>query len=301
MKKLLLVLLLCFTFGIALITFTADESSAIATGYTGETCATAGVGINGTVHDLRRHNTLINSGYNSANPDDYLDRLCIFCHAPHHAYRLSTAGATGTGPLAPADYTYLPLWNHTVTTTVFVPYNNGPDQPVDGPKHAQSTDTDIFDAIGASSLLCLSCHDGTIAVNEYGHDPQDSRSQSSGGISIDEQYRIGDDGYLANHHPIGFDYDATQAVDTEIFNADIGFYDHDNDTSNGCAVGVTFPLPQEPIRNFLWGGKMECTSCHAVHNKGNSGEKLLYVSDQNSNLCFSCHDKGVKTTTGITP
>jgi predicted CXXCH cytochrome family protein len=291
MRK-LLATMLCIALGMLLF---ASYAFAIAPGYTGETPVTAGTGINGTVHDLRRHNTLL--GYKSANQSDYLDRLCIFCHAPHHTYRPSTAGAVGTGPLAPADYTYLPLWNHTVTQQAFTPYFNGPDQPSDGPKRAQSID--FFDRIGASSLLCLSCHDGTVAVNEFGNAPQDTRSISRGSAFMTTQYRIGADGYLANHHPIGFPYDAVAALDPEIFESSIAVYDHTLDSAVGNPGTATVPV--EPISNFLWGGKMECTTCHAVHNKGNTGEKLLYVSDQNSNLCFSCHNKGTKTDTGVTP
>ncbi|MBI5506158.1 MAG: hypothetical protein HY899_15290, partial [Deltaproteobacteria bacterium] len=37
---------------------------------------------------------------------------------------------------------------------------------------------------------------------------------------------------------------------------------------------------------------MECGTCHSVHNKGNTGESLLWRSDVNSQLCLTCHDKG---------
>jgi len=40
---------------------------------------------------------------------------------------------------------------------------------------------------------------------------------------------------------------------------------------------------------------MECGTCHAVHNKGNTGESLLWRSDQNSELCLTCHAKGLYT------
>jgi predicted CXXCH cytochrome family protein len=40
---------------------------------------------------------------------------------------------------------------------------------------------------------------------------------------------------------------------------------------------------------------MECSTCHSVHNKGNGGETLLWRSDQNSELCLTCHDKGLYT------
>jgi predicted CXXCH cytochrome family protein len=49
------------------------------------------------------------------------------------------------------------------------------------------------------------------------------------------------------------------------------------------------------VRDHLYGegsSKMECGSCHSVHNKGNSGETLLWRSDAGSRLCLTCHDKG---------
>jgi predicted CXXCH cytochrome family protein len=287
MQRKLIVMLLCAA--VALLGF-ATYAGAISSGYQGETPATAGTGINNTVHDLRRANTFLGGQYQSENVSDELDRLCIFCHAPHHTYRLSIESASGTGPLASAQATYLPLWNHSLTQTVFTPYKNGPDQPLTGPKHAQSTDSLLvaqgtFDKIGAASLLCLSCHDGSIAVNEYGHDPQSYRSQSSGGVSIAAEYNIGKDGYLANHHPIGFLYDVVASLDPEIYDSNTAVFDQTYDGGSN----------QIPVANLLWGGKMECATCHAVHNKGNTGEKLLYVSDKNSNLCFSCHNKGTKT------
>ncbi len=285
MHKKLIVTMLCAALGMLLY---VPSAHAIAPGYTGETIVTAGIGINGSVHDLRRANTLL--GYKS-QPPDALDRLCIFCHAPHHTYKLTVGAALGTGPTAPSNATYLPLWNHTITTTVFIPYNNGPDEPIAGPKRSQAIDT--FDKIGATSLLCLSCHDGTISVNEYGHAPQSAASQSGGGITIESgtgtggigEYNIGKSGYLVNHHPIGFPYDVVAGLDLEIYQSTIAVFDQTYDSGSNII----------PISNLLWGGKMECSTCHAVHNKGNTGEKLLYVSDKNSNLCFSCHNKGVKT------
>jgi len=281
MHKKLLAISLCFALGLL---FFAAYAGAITSPYVGENSiffgGDAGTGINGTVHDLRRANTQV--GYKS-NPADSLDRLCIFCHAPHHTYRLTTAGATGTGPLAPANATYLPLWNHQITTMVFTPYYNGPDEPAFGPKRSQAIDN--FDKIGATSLLCLSCHDGSIAVNTYGNAPQSPKSISGGGSTITAEYNIGKDGYLANHHPIGFPYDTVAALDSEIFDSNTAVFDQTIDGGSNII----------PVSNLLPGGKMECSTCHAVHNKGNSGEKLLYVSDRNSNLCLSCHNKGTKT------
>lgn len=291
---------------IGIFSISVQDASAIGTGYTGETPMTAGIGINGTVHDLRRFNFPPQSttGYQSATQSDYLDRLCIFCHAPHHAYKLN--GETrGTGEQSVnSNYTYLPLWNHVQTIATFIQYNPGPDAPdaAVSQKGAQSVN-DAFDRIGATSLLCLSCHDGSVAVNEFGNNPQDTRSQSGGGVTIIPQYQIGfagasGEGFLANHHPIGFRYEDVSNVDLEIFDLATAVYDHTIDIGTyGAVAGAINVTGSHMVSEVLWNGKMECSSCHAVHNTGNTGEKLLYVSDQNSNLCFSCHNKGVKTTT----
>lgn len=294
MKRLLVVMLVL---AIGMFAMSTKEASAISSGYTGETPATAGIGINGTVHDLRRYNTLV--GYKSDTQEDYLDRICIFCHAPHHAYKLAGI-LDGTGPQSvSADYTYLPLWNHDQTVQVFTPYYNGPDAPLDpAQKGSQAIANGM--TIGSVSLLCLSCHDGTVAVNQFGSAPQDTKSISSGSAFMTAQYQIGGDGYLANHHPIGFDYTLVSAIDLEIIDASIATFDHTLDIALYGAVPNQINVGINPtVSEFLWNNKMECSSCHAVHNTGNTGEKLLIVSDQNSNLCLSCHLKGYKTGAGI--
>lgn len=232
-----------------------------------------GSGINGTVHDLgSAHN-----GMDYTNPNDPLNRICIFCHAPHNTYRLSTATG-GAGPQAAPEFDYLPLWNHTLPSNIsYTMYENGPGAPQTGPKASQAILLGMTP--GSTSLLCLSCHDGSVAVNSYGNTDQLSRSQSTGTTFISTSYMIGKDKYLGNHHPIGFDYDAVQAADLEIRSADTAML-----------------TPTSFVRDHLYKtGNMECGTCHSVHNKGNSGETLLWRSDQNSELCLTCHDKGIYT------
>jgi predicted CXXCH cytochrome family protein len=239
-----------------------------------------GAGIDGTVHDL---GTVHNNMNYIASPPDPLTRKCIFCHAPHNTYRLSTA-AGGAGPQAPAAFNYLPLWNHTLqTNTAYTMYENGPGAPQSGPHASQAILNGMIP--GSTSLLCLSCHDGSVAVNSYGNGAQLSRSISTGTTIISSTtYLIGQNKYLGNHHPIGFDYDMVQSVDTEIRNPDTAML-----------------TPMSFIRDHLYAGSggissnMECGTCHSVHNKGNSGETLLWRSDQNSELCLTCHDKGIYT------
>jgi len=245
----------------------------------------AGTGINGTVHDL---GTAHNGMNYVALPADTLQRVCIFCHAPHNTYRLSPANGgpgagVGSGPQAPDAFDYLPLWNHELTGNYasYSMYQNGPGAPQIGAKASQAIQNGMIP--GSTSLLCLSCHDGSVAVNSYGNASQPVASRSSGGGTIGAGYVIGKDNYLGNHHPIGFSYDAAQAVDTELRVAA---------TATMGAAGT--------VADHLYGAAnaMECGTCHAVHNKGNTGESLLWRSDASSRLCLTCHDKG--TDPGVT-
>jgi predicted CXXCH cytochrome family protein len=252
---------------------------------------TPGTGINNTVHDL---GTAHNGMNYVAAPADPLGRLCIYCHAPHNTYKLSAANGgpgvgVGAGPEAPDDFTYLPLWNHTLNPALaYVMYDNGPGAPQSGPRASQAIINGMVP--GSSSLLCLSCHDGTIAVNSWGNGDQRPQSISTGSTLIANAYAIGKDQYLGNHHPIGFDVDQVVAADP--------------DYTGGVLVGgVRSPdaamlTPTEFVRDHLYGPgntQMECGTCHSVHNVGNNGEALLWRSDQNSELCLTCHAKGIYT------
>ena len=238
-----------------------------------------GSGINGTVHDL---GTAHNGMNYTAIPADTLQRICIFCHTPHHAYRLSAANGgpgagVGSGPQAPDAFDYLPLWNHELTANfaAYTMYQNGPGAPQIGPKASQAIQ--LVPTPGSVSLLCLGCHDGSVAVNSYGNTSQLLTSQSGGGGMIGATYVIGKDNYLGNHHPIGFSYDVAQSVDTELRPSGIA--------QMGGAGNVSDHL-------FGASNNMECGTCHSVHNKGNTGETLLWRSDEASRLCLTCHDKG---------
>ena len=63
-----------------------------------------GTGIRGSVHDLSIRGIGAKVGLLPAINDPQ-ERICIFCHAPHHAYKL-TGIVEGTGPESvSAEYT----------------------------------------------------------------------------------------------------------------------------------------------------------------------------------------------------
>lgn len=242
---------------------------------------TPGTGIKGTAHDLSKAGAL-----SSGRQDDYgtadnnnmylpggnLDRICIWCHTPHFSLKPSEA---------PTAFNYLPLWNHQVMANTYVNYSNGTGEPTDT-NHLSKAE-ELNKQPGSVSRLCLSCHDGSVAVNAYGRMPDgagpgSAKSKGAGDRYIIDDYKIGVDLDLSNHHPIGFVYTDVESTDDEIQKTD----------------GLMGTGPYT-IGSLLWGdpaaATMECTTCHDVHNSKNTGEKFLWVSDQQSALCLSCHLK----------
>lgn len=277
MKK-FIVVAACLVLGMFLV-----ASMALATDYSGT--VTPGKGIKGTAHDLSLTGALkagrtdlygsadINNAYLGAASKD-LDRICIWCHTPHFSLKPNSADAGGLN--------YLPLWNHDITAQTFKPYTNGTDEPSD-PNHASEAEK-LASQPGGVSMLCLSCHDGSVAVNAYGRvpggtGPGDDKSTGARTEKIKADYMIGEMGDLSNHHPIGFNYDAVAGTDDEIQNSSAVF----TQDSTGNTIYT--------IGDLMWSGKMECTTCHDVHNTKNTGEKFLWKSDAQSALCLTCHLK----------
>ena len=164
--------------------------------------------------------------------------MCVPCHTPHGA-PTSVVGFSGL------------LWNHTVTSATFQMYTS------------VTLDGAIDTAPTGSSLLCLSCHDGTVGLGDFGG--------QTGTSPISGNELIGTD--LRGEHPISVVYDPV---------ADTGLHP----TSNTLGGGQT-------ILSVLEGGKMMCSSCHDVHNSPNEafGSHLLRDTMAGSALCLDCHNK----------
>jgi predicted CXXCH cytochrome family protein len=244
-----------------------------------------GTGIKQTAHDLSSATGRGNDWDAGTNADPALDRICIYCHAPHNTVTVTQAEAAGVD--------YFPLWNHDFSTQAapvgdgYTPYTNtlpAPDSVIPNSIQHQ-LNADFGSGVapdgqpGGVSKLCLSCHDGSVAISSYGHFNPTSSSHT-GSIFADTGPRpigIGLNGDLSNHHPIGFDYKAVQLADDEI-----------RDASSTLMGDNPYGLT---INDLLWQDRIECTSCHDVHNTKNTGLKFLWVEDSGSNLCFSCHAK----------
>jgi predicted CXXCH cytochrome family protein len=218
-----------------------------------------GTGIKQTSHDLSSGGKgMLWDGGTLADPT--LDRVCIYCHTPHFAVDVT---------LQPAG-SYMPLWNHELSAVAtYQTYTNGLS-----PDDIQHQLNATLGQPGSVSKLCLSCHDGTVAVNSYGTEGY-SKPAVVGKKITASRFLIGTN--LSRHHPIGFDYAAVAAVDDEIYDAT-------------AALGGSNPYGLT-IGDLLWKGKMECSTCHDVHNTKNEGVKFTWVEDYQSALCLTCHKK----------
>ncbi len=164
-------------------------------------------------------------------------QICIFCHTPHNSRR---------------DIPY--LWNRSDQTTSYIPYQS----------------STLFATVGqptGASKLCLSCHDGTIALGATLTGQQEIPFQ--GGIRflpMGHASRLGTD--LSDDHPVSFAYGGNLGSrNPELIDPSI------------------LPLEIQLDEN----GQLQCTACHDPHD--DTFGKFLVMSNQFSAICTSCHSK----------
>lgn len=126
----------------------------------------------------------------------------------------------------------------------------------------------------ANSKLCLSCHDGAIGPD---------RSTAATGAMFAPGIRSLNNS-LINHHPVGFVYDKA------ITSAYASLFDPRTKT---VTIGAGEQSKTGAIESvLLFDGKVECLSCHDVHNTFTVGtQRLLKSPADGRTICLSCHVK----------
>ena len=161
---------------------------------------------------------------------------CIFCHTPHNSN--------------PATY----LWNQKMSTAQFPAYtsttlvsNVAPIQPQD------------------VSKLCLSCHDGTIALGDTLNDGLFKFVQGSAyTLPASSASNLGANNGFTDDHPFAFVPAHTSAIK---------------------------PLTGSGPVLLDGAGKVQCTTCHDPHqeNLDPTVGKFLVTQNSESALCLTCH------------
>ncbi len=186
-----------------------------------------GQSIKNTVHNL----SISGTGSIKATTES---EICVFCHTPHNS--------------SPRK----PLWNRNDPGSNYTLYNS-------------STLNANLGQPDGSSILCLSCHDGTIALGNVL-----SRSTDitfGGGVTTLPTGSKNLSTDLSDDHPISLTYNSALAAS-------------DGELKNPSTL--TGPV-------YLEKGKVQCTSCHDPHK--NIYNDFLVASRKNSTLCTYCHDK----------
>lgn len=216
-------------------------------------------------------------------------QVCVFCHTPH--------GATPN---------VKPLWNRALSGATYTPYTSS------------SLDAQAIEGVlaqpGGSSKLCLSCHDGTLAIgnvnvlNGAGSDAtqgtQSITMSGTGGGGVMAPGSGTTTGFtrfldtdLRNDHPISLTYNKTLTDrDGELRNATLnpieatwewvsggnrilGVRKHLIQGGSGQQKPV---LPLEKTGSATDAGQVQCATCHDPHiretdsTKGN--QKFLRLS-----------------------
>lgn len=213
-------------------------------------------------------------------------RICVFCHTPHSAENIPGA----------------PLWNRKLSGATYTPYTSS---------SIEASAAELANGPG-SSKLCLSCHDGTLAIaNVNVLDGQANASIGLGGTAPGGRIHEGagaQTGFtrnlgidLTNDHPISFTYDASLATADGELRVPDGL-------NVGNRVARVNPKPKLPLDN----NQMQCTSCHDPHVAENDPSKGLAkflranrfqelppsggtFSQTSDIICLACHDKAGQT------
>ena len=225
-------------------------------------------GVVGSKHDL----TSATGGGAAQLNSTGTDQVCVFCHTPH-----------GSDIAAPA-----PLWNKSLPAAGG--FTNYTSSTLDG----------TADIAASVSLACLSCHDGSGAMDAVLNMPGSGYNSGNidGGAGVvmgnaagEPVPSLGVD--LRDDHPVSVEYAggglswaAIQAGNQVSDSAnDKAFIDPVYDAGTGkMTVGGTLPLYVKAAVPFV-----ECASCHDPHDDTNA--TFLRVSNAASAVCTTCHVK----------
>ena len=215
-------------------------------------------------------------------------QICVFCHTPHGA-----SNTPGT-----------PLWNRTLSTETYTTYSSAS-------LDAETIAGQLAQPAG-SSKLCLSCHDGTLAISQVnvrageinatipisGAGPGDTMPPGAG-TQTGFTRNLGTD--LTNDHPISLTYDSTlAAADGELL-----------DPAVAAHIAIREPglRPPVPLEDTGPGGagQVQCATCHDPHVVDSSispTNKFLRLKRFQQSQptagafeptldinCLACHDK----------
>lgn len=224
-------------------------------------------------------------------------QVCVFCHTPHGSQSRDQVDA--------------PLWNRGIIAATYQTYQSPTlDTGVGG----------VAPQPDGVSLACLSCHDGTVALDLLVNKPgaggwTDPSDPTLGGntnrigfvfnrVETENRFPTTDAGGGANVRLLGTDLRNDHPVSIvypTIGGTDPAFHAPNQTRGTGTARLDWFDdgdntLTDNEVR--MYGTKVQCASCHNPHGTSSDGTasgpafpSFLRTTVANSNLCTVCHIK----------
>ncbi|MHC5113352.1 MAG: cytochrome c3 family protein [Planctomycetota bacterium] len=172
--------------------------------------------------------------------------ICKPCHTPH---------------FADTDIGF--LWAHEMSIQQYTLYDGSTSSPGG------------VDELDQFSRMCLSCHDGTVALNDFHNSTGPPEF-----IPADKNVAAGGD--LSDDHPIGITAEYPTTGNSQL-NAP-------TETPSGFwGFGGTF-FPEVPLFEFNSEQVVSCSTCHTPHAITGI-DALLRKDNAGSALCLTCHIK----------
>lgn len=216
--------------------------------------------------------------------------VCVFCHTPHGS---DTAAS-------------VPLWNKKLTSASYTRYSALQTATLDGAEAA----------IGSVTLACLSCHDGSQAMDVMINRPgsggyKAAGSQLDGGaigvMTGSPIPMLGTD--LTNDHPVSIQYAGGGCTVSGADCVAASFGDADFNTAQGDTINSS-PVwwvdtttgtanQRDKTDMFLYTRTLagtaqpfvECGSCHDPHESTARPVAFMRISNDSSAVCTACHLK----------
>lgn len=266
--------------------------------------AEAVLGKPGNLTNINNKHNLSSTSSSSSVRASSETRICIFCHTPHHA-------------ITDSSLLNAPLWNHTLSSATYILNDSTPIDSTRGTYFVNQLTTPIQP--DGASKLCLSCHDGTVAVGDLAIANITMASHScltNGKINVSCSSYIGTN-LKAKHVvsiPMNDQLIANSSIDcqniTQIstslrypWEAGAGQNGDDvklrpttaqYDSQYGIDGGSVPSPPTATLYKAGYKYGVQCSTCHDPHywdsTSTNRGWKFLAVPS--NNLCGICHESG---------
>ncbi len=194
------------------------------------------------------HAQIVGSAHDFSSEGWAQSQTCLPCHTLHNANAVEING-----------YSAGRLWNHALPSAgqVYTTYDG--NFPRD-------------EALDSYSILCMGCHDGTVALDAFGDGigSQFMTGDALAGTDLTKQHPVGSSAVWPEPEPSYFNPRSTW----------------ENQSFGGSRMGKLRLMMVNGAEKSV----LSCATCHEPHNRGGHDD-LLRIDNTSSQMCLACHNK----------